>query len=76
MALYLHPPYSFMVWCLVKHRDNFTFICDEKCIHGYYWLLSSTHLSNIAAASHIHMAGLCGFSYKCDELVVTKTSFH
>jgi hypothetical protein len=19
------PPYAFMVWCLIKHRDNFTF---------------------------------------------------
>jgi hypothetical protein len=25
VALYLHPQYIFMVWCLVKHRDNFTF---------------------------------------------------
>jgi hypothetical protein len=23
MALYLHPQYVFMAWCLVKHRDNF-----------------------------------------------------
>jgi hypothetical protein len=26
MELYLHfPQYAFMAWCLVKHRDNFTF---------------------------------------------------
>jgi hypothetical protein len=25
MELYLHPQYNFMVWCLVKHRDKFTF---------------------------------------------------
>jgi hypothetical protein len=25
VELYLHPQYAFMVWCLVKHRDNFTF---------------------------------------------------
>jgi len=24
VELYLHSPYVFMVWCLVKHRDNFT----------------------------------------------------
>jgi hypothetical protein len=21
------PPYVFMVWCIIKHRDNFTFTC-------------------------------------------------
>jgi len=26
MELYLHSPYVFMALCLVKHRDNFTFI--------------------------------------------------
>jgi hypothetical protein len=30
------PPIFFMIWCLVKHRDNFTFIfhliiSDEMC---------------------------------------------
>jgi len=25
VALYLHPQYVFMEWCLVKRRDNFTF---------------------------------------------------
>jgi len=25
VELYLHSPYVFMVWCLVKYRDNFTF---------------------------------------------------
>jgi hypothetical protein len=25
VKLYLHSQYVFMVWCLVKHRDNFTF---------------------------------------------------
>jgi len=25
LALYFHPQYIFMAWCLVKHRDNFTF---------------------------------------------------
>jgi len=30
VELYLHSPeYVFMAWCLVKHRDNFTF-------HLYY----------------------------------------
>jgi len=24
VALYVHPHYVFMAWCLVKHRDNFT----------------------------------------------------
>jgi hypothetical protein len=24
-AIPLHPQYVFMAWCLVKHRDNFTF---------------------------------------------------
>jgi hypothetical protein len=23
------PQYAFMVWCLVKHRDNFTFTFDS-----------------------------------------------
>jgi hypothetical protein len=26
------PQYVFMVWCLVKHRDNFTFMQDERRI--------------------------------------------
>jgi len=25
MELYLHSPVHFMAWCIVKHRDNFTF---------------------------------------------------
>jgi hypothetical protein len=24
------PQYAFMVWCLVKHRDNFTFTFTSK----------------------------------------------
>jgi len=24
-AVPLHPQYVFMAWCVVKHRDNFTF---------------------------------------------------
>jgi len=24
-AIHLLPQYAFMVWCLVKYRDNFTF---------------------------------------------------
>jgi len=26
MALYHHTPYVIMVWCLVKHKDNLTFL--------------------------------------------------
>jgi hypothetical protein len=26
MELYLLSQYAFMVWCLVTHRDNFTFV--------------------------------------------------
>jgi hypothetical protein len=29
MELYLHPPYVFTVWCLIKHRDKFAFF-----LHG------------------------------------------
>jgi len=25
VELYLHSLYAFMAWCLVKHRNNFTF---------------------------------------------------
>jgi hypothetical protein len=25
VELYLHSHYAFMAWCLIKHRDNFTF---------------------------------------------------
>jgi hypothetical protein len=28
------PPYIFMVWCLVKHRDNFTFTLHN--VHVIY----------------------------------------
>jgi hypothetical protein len=28
VALYLHPQYVYMAWCLVKHTDNFTFTYD------------------------------------------------
>jgi hypothetical protein len=27
------PPYVFMVWCLVKHRDNFTFYLYCRTLH-------------------------------------------
>jgi hypothetical protein len=40
--------YVFMAWCLVKHRDNFTFIvqkyiADSDCrpIHGRYFEFTS-----------------------------------
>jgi hypothetical protein len=33
VALYLLPQYVFMAWCLVKHRDNFTFI--SACTGNY-----------------------------------------
>jgi hypothetical protein len=35
MELYLHSQYAFMAWCLVKHKDNFTFIFTFlPCIDG------------------------------------------
>jgi hypothetical protein len=27
-------PYVFMAWCLVKHRDNFTFLSFSYCDNG------------------------------------------
>jgi len=27
--------YAFMAWCLVKHRDNFTFICTDRLFSGH-----------------------------------------
>jgi len=32
MELHLHSPNVFMAWCLVKHRDNFTFLLSEATI--------------------------------------------
>jgi hypothetical protein len=30
VALYLHPQYIFMAWCLVKQREKFTFTFIEE----------------------------------------------
>jgi hypothetical protein len=32
VELYLHLQYAFMAWCLVKHRDNFTFTFEGKMV--------------------------------------------
>jgi hypothetical protein len=34
------PPYAFMVWCLVKHRDDFTFnfVFREIGWEGVDWM--------------------------------------
>jgi hypothetical protein len=41
MELYIRPQYVFMVWCLVKHRDNFTFTLPHSKVTGlrlhYRW---------------------------------------
>jgi hypothetical protein len=34
VELYLHSQYAFMVWCLVKHRDNFTFTFNKICLYA------------------------------------------
>jgi len=31
------PQYAFMVWCLVKHRDNFTFTFTVLCSDSYHF---------------------------------------
>jgi len=30
------PPYIFMAWCLVKHKDNFTFYITGKITFSYF----------------------------------------
>jgi hypothetical protein len=30
------PQYAFMVWCLVKHRDNFTFTLHSSPLVGHH----------------------------------------
>jgi hypothetical protein len=41
-AIPLLPKYAFMAWCLVKHRDNFTFILmDIETEEG------SLHITNM-----------------------------
>jgi hypothetical protein len=30
VELYLHPPNAFMAWCLIKHREEFTFSHKDK----------------------------------------------
>jgi hypothetical protein len=35
--LYLHPQYVFMAWCIVKHRDNFTFVYIYIYIYIYIY---------------------------------------
>jgi hypothetical protein len=38
VEIYLHSQYVFMAWCLVRHRDNFTFTFEkqEKVISQIY----------------------------------------
>jgi hypothetical protein len=40
VELYLHSQYVFMAWCLVKHRDNFTFT--------FTWI----HLAPLGSCEH------------------------
>jgi hypothetical protein len=60
------PPYVFMAWCLVKHRDNFIFTLisdnrDQKIRHIYtkfrhwawFWLIFISHSLN--PPPHIHL---------------------
>jgi len=59
-AIPLLPQYVFMAWCLVKHKDNFTFTLSEntlvhKCVDQYecddvtelQTLLASKHYSTV-----------------------------
>jgi hypothetical protein len=45
------PHYAFMVWCLVKHRDNFTFYLYLKVIgcEGVDWMEVSGQLHGLEA---------------------------
>jgi hypothetical protein len=54
-AIPLLPHYAFTAWCLVKHRDNFTFTfvilsVDTKLIKGGYFTASSRVRENLPAA--------------------------
>jgi hypothetical protein len=41
MELYLHSPYVFMAWCLVKHTDNFTFTLPTNVHVEVLWVVAS-----------------------------------
>jgi hypothetical protein len=50
MEQYLHSPYAFMVWCLVKHRD-FTFYFAFKTLSKYiyiYFLRGVDYVSRVS----------------------------
>jgi len=41
MELYLHSPYVFIAWCLVKHRDNFKFTYTH---YSFFFSLEQSRL--------------------------------
>jgi hypothetical protein len=49
----IHPllQYAFMAWCLVKHRDNFTFTfaCSENVKQKSFWgrIIAARHMETM-----------------------------
>jgi hypothetical protein len=56
------PQYIFMAWCLVKHRDNFTFLCFTSlcltCDLFPEWFVTKfyTHLMFVLSELHVRLA--------------------
>jgi hypothetical protein len=68
------PQYVFMAWCLVKHRDNFTFtfLVHHKHMNNLY-VINITHITIrkfYVAYDNINIAGICT-SGNYSEICVT-----
>jgi hypothetical protein len=59
VELYLHSQYAFMAWCLVKHRDNFTFyLYHDVCSMVY--LFGLLFLCLVSRVTDSHVVFFCG----------------
>jgi len=59
----------FMAWCLIKHRDNFTFTFQQSFLTKY-WLLNYVHLLSIKSSNKLLQKAFVGV-YKCEEVLLS-----
>jgi hypothetical protein len=67
--LCFHTPYSFMAWCSIKHRDNFTFI---------FYLVHDVQILSLVVYFNIYFWCLhpVVFVYKCYFILLSPQQFY
>jgi hypothetical protein len=66
------PQHVFMAWCLVKHRDNFTFLCACIMCHAEYFCSTNFLMFKVSIGGFQHTtANQCLNSSKRDGFYFT-----